>query len=64
MNKKAPRLMHVVWEVVPDSEYDEHLRRVFEILFKVSNGAFDENDRGRQDESTAQGQGSNQTLPR
>ncbi len=57
MNPKGPRIIQVIWEVIPDPERDEHLRRVFEILLNPSNGAFDETGRGRQDESVAPGSG-------
>lgn len=56
--------MQVIWESVPDRELEEHLRRVFEILLKPATDSFDGGDHGRQDESTGQGQASNQILPR
>lgn len=59
MRNKA-RLLKVVWEVVPDTESDEHLRRVFEILFKPSDDRFDESRQGRQHESEAEDQASDQ----
>lgn len=57
------RLLKVVWEVVPDTESDEHLRRVFEILFKTSDSRFDESSQRRQHESEAEDRASNQILP-
>ncbi len=61
--RSRARLLKVVWEVVPDTDSDEHVRRVFEILFKTSDDRFDESSQGRQHESEAEDQASKQILP-
>ena len=53
--KEGPHLIAVIWENVPDSNYEEHLRRVFEILFAEFRRPFDENSLKIQDEPAANG---------
>jgi len=53
--KEGPHLIAVIWEGVPDPDYEEHLRRVFEILFAEFRRPFDENSLRIQDEPAANG---------
>jgi hypothetical protein len=55
MNQKTSLPLHVIWEHLPDRDYAEHLRRVFEILFSDAQDLFDETPQNAQDESAAQG---------
>jgi hypothetical protein len=43
----------VIWEYIPDSDYEEHLRRIFSILLDPLPITFDENRARPQDESAA-----------
>ena len=63
MNKRNPRLPRAIWEAVPDPDYQEHLRRVFEILLAPSQKTFDEDAGRKQDEAAADGQPFELTLP-
>lgn len=56
MNKREQHLLRPIWEPVPDPDYQEHLRRVFEILLAAVEKAFDEDTGKKQDESKADGQ--------
>ena len=50
-NKASPPSIDVIWENIPDPDYEEHLRRVFEILFAESHRPFDESSLEIQDET-------------
>ena len=51
MNKRELRILRAIWESVPVPDYQEHLRRVFEVLVATSGKTFDEDAGKKQDEA-------------